>query len=153
MAKFAGIAIALVLSASTVVWAQAPIAPPDVSTMSRESAPSGTPANGFSIDQKGVKRTTGSAQSSGFTIDQKGVKRTGDPLPDVDVSIGKKPGSQRTQSPAMGGAAAAVDTTGRSSHKINTSKSNLRSGDAPVDTVTKALPAVEPDASGGIFKN
>ena len=153
MVKFAGIAIALVLSAHTVVWAQAPIAPPDAPTMSREAAPSGTPANGFTIDQKGVKRTTGSAQPSGFTIDQKGVKRTGDPLPDVDVSIGKKPGSQRTQSPTMGGAAAAVDTTGRSSNRINTSKSNLRSGDAPADTGTKALPGVEPNVSGGIFRN
>ena len=27
--------------------------------------------------------------AKGFTIDQKGVKRTGDPLPDVDVSMGR----------------------------------------------------------------
>ena len=88
----------LLLATATHALAQAPVTAPEGVAPARKSSQPAASTSSFTIDQKGAKRTTGTA--SGFTIDQKGAKRTGDPLPDVDVSLDRK--NQRVKAPVTG---------------------------------------------------
>jgi hypothetical protein len=145
------IAFTLLLAAASPVAAQSPAMALDATPSARTSVQPGVAASDFTIDQKVVKRTT-AAPASGMAIDQKGVKRTGDPLPDVDVSV-KRPGSERTTAPIVGGATAANDAAAERGRKVNTSKSNLRTGRAAADSRAGPTPSeAAPGSTSGVFK-
>jgi hypothetical protein len=158
------IALATLLTTSTLACAQSPAATPDAATKAApvtaggnaatdkgSRAAAAAPTSAFAIDQKGVKRET--AMPAGTkAVDEKRVKKTGDPLPDVDVSY-KRPPSQRLAAPASGAAGATADTAARQHKEVNKSRDDARVGTASTDKAATKDVASPTSPTTGIFKN
>ena len=99
MFKATRLALAVLIAVATPAWAEGSAATRDASPSSRKSVQSGTPSSGFTIDQKGVKRTT-DAPASGFAIDQKRVKGTLAPATSGAGAAAEKSGKPAPQDAA-----------------------------------------------------
>lgn len=179
MVSAAVMAAAVLSGTATLAWAQGAPMGTDASAASRNAAP----ASGFTIDQKGVKRTGspaagqagsvtpggGAAPQSGrmpvagdgANVNADGAANRGKPSKEQKTFNESRSNNTRTASPIVsngsgrtpGSAAAADDAAAQRASKINTSKSNLRTGNAPADAGGKPSPAeAAPASTSSIFK-
>jgi hypothetical protein len=173
MFRAAGIAAAVLSGVATLALAQGASMATDASPASRTSAPASAPASGFTIDQKGVKRTGdpsagqigtvpsggGAASQSGQTLGQESTPRGSG----ADSKPHSNSGGDRADADAAADSTANRGKPTKDQKTFNESRSNNTrtaspivtsgSGRAPGTTVTPGTPAGDPSGNKSFFES